>query len=52
MNRSLINTDHNDYYEALVERQTKADKTHDTLRDPVPLPVRLPVLFQSEDGEP
>ena len=34
INRTQINTNNeDDYYEALVERQEKADKSYDTLRN-------------------
>ena len=33
INRSPVNVDDDEYYQALVERQAKAGKNHDTCRD-------------------
>ena len=50
INRSSVNVDINaGYYEPLVERQTKADKNYDTLKEANSIPVGSAPVVQWED---
>ena len=52
MKRSSINADNNDgYYEALVERQIKADKKCVTIRDPNSIPVGYIAVVNEMTGD-
>ena len=51
LNRQLTNTDNgDDHYEALAERQAKAGKNYDTLRNYCSIPVASTVVVKREDG--
>ena len=52
-NRPPIGLNNSDEdYEALVKRQTKNDKNHDTPRMYAPIPIGSTVAVQHEDGGP
>ena len=51
INRPLIGVNNNDeHYEALVKRQTKSDKNHDTSRNYALILIGSTVAVQWEDG--
>ena len=51
MNRLPINSDNDDeHYEAVVNRQTKIDKTYDTARNYASFSIGSTVVVQQEDG--
>ena len=50
--RTLISIDNDDeHHKALVERQTKNDKKHDTAKNYSILPIGPTVPVQREDGD-
>ena len=51
LNRPPVHTNNNDdHYETLVERQAKADKYYDTLRNYNSIQMGSTVVIQREDG--
>ena len=52
INRIPISIDNDDeHHKALVKRQTKNDKNHDTTRNYSILPIAFTVAVQREDGD-
>ena len=52
VNRPLINSNNDEHYKALVNRQTKNDKNNDTFRNYVSFSIGSTVVFQCDDGGP
>ena len=51
VNRLPFDSDNNDeHYEALVNRQTKNDKSNDTFRDHATFSIGSTIVVQYEDG--
>ena len=51
INRALIGLNNDDeHYEALIKRQTKNDKNHDTFRRYASISMGSTVVVQHEDG--
>ena len=53
INWPSINADNDDdYHEALMDRQVKADRNYDTLRNYKSIPIESTVVVQREDVGP
>ena len=50
LSNPLIRPDNDEYYEALVKRQTKKNENHDTCRYYDFIPIGSTVAVQQEDG--